>query len=63
MGQFEETEFIGETFHKQYVIRLFMPYTILRIKKLTKGDLDQDEFMRTLDEVLEIFNERIKNKT
>lgn len=63
MGQFEETEFIGETFHKQYVIRLFMPYTILRIKKLTKGDLDQEEFMRTLDEVLEIFNERIKNKT
>ena len=63
MGQFEETEFMGFTYHKQYVIRITMPYTILKIKKLTKGDLDQGEFMRTLDEVLEIFNERIKNKT
>lgn len=60
MGQFEETEFMGFIHHKQYVIRIYMPYTVLKIKKLTKGDLDQEEFIQTLDEVLKMFNDRIK---
>lgn len=62
MGQFEETEFMGDVYHKQYVIRLMMPYTVLKIKKQTKGDVDQGEFMKILNEVYEIFNERIQNK-
>ena len=62
MGQFEETEFLGDKFHKQYVVRIHMPYTVLKIKKQTKGDLDQEEFMKTLNEVYELFNERIECK-
>lgn len=62
VGRFEETEFLGDVFHKQYVITVFVPYTILKIKKMTKGDLDQEEFLKTLTEVEQIFNERIQHK-
>ena len=62
LGQFEETEFLGQKHQKQYVIRLHIPYTVLKIKKQTKGDLDQINFMTELNEVLEIFNDRIQNK-
>ena len=62
MGQFIPTEFLGTTYHKQYVITLACPWTKLKIKKMTKGDLDQEEFLKTLSEVEKLFNERIHNK-
>lgn len=62
MGQFEETEFMFNKYHKQYVIRIFIPYTVLKIKKMTKGDIDQDELINTLVEVEKLFNERIQSK-
>lgn len=61
-GYFPRTYFLDSAFHKCYVVKLLFPYTEFEIKKMTKGDLDQEEFMKTLTEVYEIFNERIQNK-
>lgn len=61
-GVFKQTTFMDKTYQKQYVIEILMPYTVLKIKKLTKGDLNQDEFLKTLVEVEKLFNERIQNK-
>lgn len=61
-GKFETTVFLGEEYHKRYVIRLLFPYTEFRIEKMTKGDINQEEFLKTLEEVYEIFNERICNE-
>lgn len=62
VGQFEETEFLGNTHHKQYVVRVFIPHTVLKIKKQTKGDIDQEKFIEELNTVYKMFNERIQNK-
>ena len=61
-GWFEETEYLGEKYVKRYCIELYIPYTKFIIKKLTKGDLNQVEFMNTLSKVEKIFNERIQCK-
>lgn len=61
-GTFEKTEYMGNEYHKSYVVRLLFPYTEFKIKKMTKGDLDREEFMKTLNEVYELFNERIQHK-
>lgn len=61
-GKFEETEFLGNTFYKQYVITLLFPYTEFKIKKTTKGDFNQEEFKTTLRLVEKMFNERIQHK-
>jgi uncharacterized protein (UPF0305 family) len=61
-GTFEPTVFLNETHHKRYVVRLLFPYTVFRIEKMTKGDLDQEMFTKTLHEVYEMFNERIQHK-
>lgn len=60
-GRFEETEYLGKKYIKRYCVELFFPYTKFVIKKLTKGDLNQTEFMSTLRKVEKIFNERVKS--
>lgn len=60
-GWFEETEYLGEKYIKRYCVELYFPYTKFIIKKLTKGDVNQTEFISTLDKVEKIFNERVKS--
>lgn len=61
-GVFEETEFLGQKHVKRYSVELLFPYTKFTIKKLTKGDLNQEEFKTTLRLVEKMFNERIQHK-
>ena len=61
-GSFPRTYFLEYPFNKCYTVKLLFPYTEFEIKKMTKGDLDQEEFMKTMTEVYEMFNERIQNK-
>ena len=59
-GKFEETKYLGNKYIKRYCIELLFPYTKFIIKKLTKGDLNQTEFMTTLKKVEKMFNDRIR---
>jgi hypothetical protein len=61
-GYFPRTYFLEYPFNKRYTVTLLFPYTEFEIKKMTKGDIDQEEFMKTLNKVYEIFNERIQHK-
>lgn len=60
-GTFNETTYKNKTYHKQYCVTVAIPYSRFVIKKLTKGDIDQETFMLTLNKIKEIFDERIKN--
>lgn len=61
-GYFEETDYLGTKHIKRYCVELLFPYTKFIIKKLTKGDFNQTEFMSTLNKVEKIFNERINSE-
>ena len=61
-GYFPRTYFLEYPFNNRYTVTLLFPYTEFEIKKMTKGDIDQEEFMKTLNKVYEIFNERIQHK-
>lgn len=56
---FEETKFLitSETFKKRFVVKIEIPPTILRVRKITKGDIDEEMFLTTLYKIKRRFYE------
>lgn len=61
-GCFIETKnpFTGDTVCKKYVLEINIPHTIIEIRKLDKGSINEDVFMSTLQIIKEkYYDERI----
>lgn len=56
---FEETKFLitNETHKKRFVVKIEIPPTTLRVRKITKGDIDEEMFLTTLYKIKRRFYE------